>query len=65
VVAIAMALSPTPEFDEDPAEALKKTSSLFKGSPNIREEGGSVPYACGEAHVGGVLISAGMYAEDA
>jgi len=71
-VAIALALgflmqmlSPTPEFDSDPSEAQRKESSLFNGAPNIREQGGSVPWGMGESYAGGVLISAGLYNEDA
>jgi len=59
-------LSPTPEFGSDPSEeAVRKDSSLFHGAPNIIEQGGSVPYGAGFAHCGGVLISAGIYSEDA
>jgi len=71
-IAIALALgflmqllSPTPEFDSDPSEAAtRSSSSLFNGAPNIREQGGSVPWCMGESNAGGVLISAGMYSED-
>ncbi|WP_036249065.1 hypothetical protein [Methylobacter sp. BBA5.1] len=57
-------LSPTPEFDKDPAMAQKLDSSLFNGAPNIREQGGSVPLAFGKPHCGGVLISSGLSTEE-
>jgi len=66
VVAVAVALlAPSPEFDSDPSEAQRKDSSLFKGPPNINEQGGSVPLNYGKSLAGGVIISAGLYAEDA
>lgn len=57
-------LSPTPEFDKDPAMAQKLDSALFNGAPNIREQGGSVPLAYGKPHCGGVLISSGLSTEE-
>lgn len=57
-------LSPTPEFEADPAAAQKLDSSLFNGAPNIREQGGSVPLAFGRPHCGGVLISTGISSEE-
>jgi len=70
IVAIVLAaavilLAPSPEFDSDPSEAQRKDSSLFKGPPNINEQGGSVPLNYGKSLAGGVSISAGLYAEDA
>jgi predicted phage tail protein len=57
-------LSPTPEFDKDPAAAQKLDSALFNGAPQIREQGGSVPLAYGRPHCGGVLISSGLSTEE-
>lgn len=61
---IMQLLSPTLSFDSDPSQAQKLDSSLFNGAPNIREQGGSVPICVGQCHAGGVLISAGISAED-
>lgn len=58
-------LSPTPEFSSDPSLAVNnKQSSLFKGAPLIREQGGSVPIIFGNPFCGGVLISSGVSTED-
>lgn len=64
IAAIMQALSPTPEFSSDPAEAQTKKSALFNGAPIIREQGGIVPLILGAPYCGGVLISSGVYSED-
>lgn len=64
--AVMQALSPTPEFNNDPSQnqAKEKQSSLFNGAPLIREQGGSVPIIFGNPFCGGVLISSGITSED-
>jgi predicted phage tail protein len=62
------AISPTPSFSNDPSatqSARKLESNLYNGAPNIREQGGSVPLVFGRPNFGGVLISAGITAEEA
>lgn len=61
---IVQLLSPTLQFDQDPAQAQKLDSSLFNGAPNLREQGGSVPLVFGDCHCGGVLISSGISSEE-
>jgi predicted phage tail protein len=57
------ALSPTPEFSQDPAAAQNK-SNLFNGAPIVRNQGGSVPLILGNPHCGAVLISSGAFTEE-
>lgn len=57
------ALSPTPEFSQDPA-AQQNTSSLFNGAPIIRNQGGSMPLVFGNPYCGAVLISSGAFSEE-
>lgn len=57
------ALSPTPEFSQDPA-AQQNTSNLFNGAPIIRNQGGSVPLVFGNPYCGAVLISSGAFSEE-
>jgi predicted phage tail protein len=57
------ALSPTPEFSQDPAAAQNK-SNLFNGAPIVRNQGGSVPLIFGNPYCGAVLISSGAFTEE-
>ena len=57
------ALSPTPEFSNDPA-ATQNKSNLFNGAPIIRDQGGSVPLIFGNPYAGAVLISSGAFTEE-
>jgi predicted phage tail protein len=57
------ALSPTPEFSQDPASAQNK-SNLFNGAPIVRNQGGSVPLIFGNPYCGAVLISSGAFTEE-
>lgn len=57
------ALSPTPEFSQDPA-AQQNTSNLFNGAPIIRNQGGSMPLIFGNPYCGAVLISSGAFSEE-
>ena len=57
------ALSPTPEFSQDPASAQNK-SNLFNGAPIVRNQGGSVPLIFGNPYAGAVLISSGSFTEE-
>lgn len=63
---IIQALSPTPEFANDPAatQGAKQTSNLYNGAPLIREQGGVYPLVFGRTFCGGVLISSGIYTSD-
>ena len=63
--AIMSLLSPTPEFNKDPSQSQNKQSALFNGAPLVREQGGSVPLILGAPFCGGVLISSGVFTEDA
>ena len=60
------ALSPTPEFNTDPAatQVDVRTSNLFNGAPLIREQGGITPLIFGCPFAGGVLISTGITTSD-
>ena len=57
------ALSPTPEFSQDPA-AQQNKSNLFNGAPIVRNQGGSVPLIFGNPYCGAVLISSGAFTEE-
>jgi predicted phage tail protein len=57
------ALSPTPEFSQDPAASQNK-SNLFNGAPIVRNQGGSVPLIFGNPYCGAVLISSGAFTEE-
>lgn len=57
------ALSPTPEFSQDPA-AQQNKSNLFNGAPIVRNQGGSVPLIFGNPYAGAVLISSGSFTEE-
>lgn len=57
------ALSPTPEFSQDPA-ATQNKSNLFNGAPIVRNQGGSVPLIFGNPYAGAVLISSGSFTEE-
>jgi predicted phage tail protein len=57
------ALSPTPEFSQDPA-AQQNKSNLFNGAPIVRNQGGSVPLIFGNPDCGAVLISSGAFTEE-
>jgi predicted phage tail protein len=57
------ALSPTPEFSQDPAASQNK-SNLFNGAPIVRNQGGSVPLKFGNSYCGAVLISSGAFTEE-
>jgi len=50
------ALSPTPKFSGDAAQAQTLTSNLFNGAKIVMEQGGSVPLLYGHAFAGGTLI---------
>lgn len=60
------ALSPTPEFANDPqvTQNKKNKSNLFNGAPLIRDQGGSVPLIYGNPFCGAVLISSGVFTEE-
>lgn len=62
--AIVQALTPTPEFKTDPANAQLKRSSLFNGAYNVYNQGGSVPLCFGNPFCGGVVVSSGLYSEE-
>jgi hypothetical protein len=63
---IIQALSPSPEFNTDPAasQADQRLSNLYNGVPLIRHQGGVCPMVFGRPYCGGVLISAGIYTSD-
>lgn len=50
--AIMQALSPTAEVQGDASQK----NYMFNGTPNVQEQGGSVPLLLGEGYFGGVII---------
>lgn len=64
ISAIVQAISPTPQFNSDPAQAQTKVSSLFNGAINVNNQGGGVPLIFGNPFVGGVVVSSGIFTEE-
>ena len=56
---LATALTKTPEIPEPPE---RQTSTFYQGPINTQSEGSVLPYTAGRAIVGGVVISADLYA---
>jgi predicted phage tail protein len=61
--AIAQALTPTPSFNGDPAQAQLKQSSLWNGPVNMSEQGGPVPIIVGNPFCGGTIIASSITTE--